>query len=277
MEFKTENKQLVSIAACLQGMKNDVYVCEDILSEDLRKYIVWAVKDHLLAKKIIVLFENEGKPQISEIFSDHGMYCAAFLYQEERSFTQYFKIEADSFERAKELCRQAVFECMSSEFSIAFLYLILNQDGLNIGQNKRVYLTFRLDLKNLEDKKEADAVRLCAQMLQKTLEEAGYTNWSGYKLLQMKNRRQQYSSFIELYQDIACGERLHNVQRRFWKQKLFLKGKLCLLVKIIKILCIFIGAAALCIFIANLFLGENIFLRLFVNSFEKIGTESLLQ
>lgn len=277
MRFKTENKELVSIAACIQGMKNDVYVCEDILSEDLRKYIVWAVKDHLLAKKIIVLFENEGRPEALEIFSSQGMYCAAFPYQEERSFTQHFRAEADSFEMAKELCRQAVFECMSSEFSVSFLYLILNQDGLNIGQNKRVYLTFRLDLKNLENKKEADAAKLCAQILQKTLEEAGYTNWSGYKLLQMKNHRQQYSSFIELYQDITGGEKLHSTRRRFWKQRLFLKGKLCLLLKILKILCILIGAVAFCVFIANLFLGENIFLRLFINSFEKIGTESLLQ
>lgn len=275
MLFQTENRRLVSIAKCLSGRKNDVYICEDVLLPDRKKYTVWAVKDHLLAKKIVDWFENENRPEAAETFSDNGMYCVSFPYTAERSLLLYACTEECSFHGVRTLCGQVVFTCMTSKLPRGILYLILKQNGLNINQG-RVYLTYQLDLSGMSEKSEMDNVRLCAEILQDILENTGCTDWSGYELLQKKNKRAQYQSFTELYQDIAFGEKLQRTKGKY-KLSLFFKKKLSVILKIVKIFCIASIIAALIVFLANLCLGENIFMRLFENYFIKIGTESLLQ
>lgn len=274
MLFQTENRRLVSIAKCLNGMKNDVYICEDILSPNREKYTVWAVKDHILAKKIVDWFENESRPEAAETFSNHGMYCVSFPYDMERSLA-YAHMEDCSFQGAKTLCEQIVFTCMTSKLPKGLLYFVLKQGGLNVCQS-RVYLTYQLDLSRLSEKSEADNVRLCAKILQDMLEDIGSVDWSGYELLQKKNKRIQYGTFIELYQDIVSGEKLHKTKRSYKFHRFFQK-KLSIALKIIKILCIALIITAAAVFTANLCLGENIFVSLFENHFVKIGTESLLQ
>ena len=92
MLFQTEKRRLVSIAKCLNGIKNDIYICEDILSPDRKKYTVWAIKDHFLSKKIVDWFENESRPETAETFSDNGMYCVSFPYAAERSLLLYLSL-----------------------------------------------------------------------------------------------------------------------------------------------------------------------------------------
>ncbi len=275
MLFQTEKRRLVSIAKCLNGIKNDIYICEDILSPDRKKYTVWAIKDHFLSKKIVDWFENESRPEAAETFSDNGMYCVSFPYAAERSLLLYVCTEDCSFSGLRTLCRQVIFTCMTSKLPGGILYLVLKQNGINISQG-RVYLTYQLDLSELSEKSETDNVRLCAKILQDILENTGCTDWSGYELLQKKNKRAQYRSFTELYQDIAFGEKLCKTKGKY-RLGLLLKKKLSVVLKIIKILCIVTVIAALAVFLANLCLGENIFMRLFENHFIKIGTESLLQ
>jgi len=275
MLFQTEARCLASVAKCLNGIKNDVYICEDIDSPGREKYTVWAVKDHLAAKKIINWFENESRPEQAEIFSDNGMYCVSFPYAPRRSLLLYAHTEDSSLEGRRELCRQVLFACMTSGLPRGILYLILKQGGLNISQG-RVYLTYQLDLNGLEDKTEAETVGLCAKILQDILEETGCTDWSGYELLQKKNKRAQYISFTELYQDIAFGEKLRKTKGKY-KLRFFFKKKIPTVLKIIKILCIVTAVTAFAVFLINLCLGENIFMRLFENHFTRIGTESLLQ
>ena len=275
MLFQMEKRHLVSIAKCLNGRKNDVYICEDRFSPDRKKYTVWAVKDHLLAKKIVDWFENESRPEAAETFSNHGMYCVSFPYAAKRSLFLYACMEDCSLNGLRTLCKQVVFTCMSSKLPRGILYLVLKQDGLNVSQGK-VYLTCQLDLSELSEKSETDNVRLCARILQDILEDTGCTDWSGYELLQKKNKRAQYQSFTELYQDIASGEKLCKIQGKY-RLNLFFKKKISVVFKIVKIFCIVAAIAALVVFLANLCLGENIFMRLFENRFIKIGTESLLQ
>lgn len=275
MLFQTKNRCLASIAKCLNGRKNDIYICEDILSPDREKYTVWAVKDHLLAKKIVDWFENENRPEMAETFCDNGMYCVSFPYAIERSLLLYICTEDCSLNGLRTLCRQVIFTCMTSKLPEGILYLLLKQGKLNICKGT-VYLTYQLDLNELSEKNETDNVRLCAKILQELLEDTGCTDWSGYVLLQKKNKRAQYMSFTELYQDIAFGEKLRKT-KGIYSLNVFLRKKLPVIVKIIKIFCIVIIITAFIVFLGNLCLGENVFTYLFENHFTKIGTESLLQ
>lgn len=277
MIVRSETKQLLCIGSGIVGSKNDVYICENISANKKELYTLCIIKDHLLAKRLTECFENGTKPEATEIFSDMGMYCIAFPYRQERRLKNFILTERISVTDIKEICRKVVFECMSSKIPWQILYLILKNEYIHIDTEQKIYFTYELNLEYLKNKSETDCAVLCGRYLKELLEQVKCTSWSGYQLLKMKNKRRQYKTFAELYGDISGGAVIYKTGGLSWRVKKFLEKYRGTILKIVKIFCIVIGVIALFVMVSDLIFGENPFLRLFVNTFKQIGTESMLQ
>lgn len=275
MVFRTGKKQLTCISELFQGKNNGIYICED--RENQEKYCLWAVKNHRLAGQLTEYFEGESIPENTEIFSMGKIYYVMFPYREERKFTDFFPIESGSQEEAKELCRRAVFLCLTCGFPMPVLYLLLKQDCLNIGRDKSVYFTCRINLDELQMRTEAECTCCLSAYLEQMLEITGNTSWTGYRLMKMKNSRQHYKKFADLYQDIQSGVKMNKAGTFFDRCKRHLNEKKPVFLRILKVLCVLTGIVALIVLFGDLLFGESPFTRLFVNSFKMIGTESMLQ
>lgn len=274
MAFIYETKQFYCIGRSFSGVKNDIYICEDIYKE---KYTLCIIKDHRLAKRLTEYFEAGKRPGHMEIFSAGGMYCIANPYRGERKLKNFIESQGISFENIKEICGKVVFECMSSRLPWPILYLVIKNEYINIDKNGNIYFTYRLNLEMFREKCEADCAALCAMYLEVFLEEVHQTSWSGYRLLKMKNRRMGYTTFSDLYLDIQAGTGIGKNKGLLIRIKNYIqrhKGKILL---VIKAVCILVGITALIFLITNIIFGDNPLLRLFVNTFKKIGTESMLQ
>lgn len=277
MVFISGEKQFYCIGRSFAGGKNDIYLCEDVSGDEKRKYILLAVKDHRVAKRLTEYFERGRSPAGLEVFSSSGMYCMAIPYCRERSLMEYISVERVSFERVKEICRAVVFACITSELPWPLLYIVLKSGYISIDKQDGIYFTYQLDLEMLREKNEADCVSFCADYLKGFLEKTGYTSWSGYRLLKMKNKRMNYRNFNDLYRDIYFGTEISSKKGFFHRVKLwFFKRKESIL-RVVKICCILVGFAALVFLITDMIFGESPFKRLFVDTMNHIGTESMLQ
>lgn len=277
MVFTSETKQLSSISSCFLGRMNDIYICEEISEGGTEQYTLCMVKNHMLAKRLTEYFENGRRPDDMEVFSFQGMYCIAFPYHQERKLKDFILTESVTPAVIKEICRKVVFECMSSKIPWQILYLILQNEYINMDKENRIYFTYQLNLESVKNKSETECAALCARYLEQLLEHVKYTSWSGYQLLKMKNKRRQYRCFTDLYQDIYQGTGICKTGSFTGRIREFLKKHGGTMLRMVKVLCILVGIMAFILIVSTLILGENPFIRIFINTFKRIGTESMLQ
>ena len=129
----------------------------------------------------------------------------------------------------------------------------------------------------VEDTDERVCVKSCAAMLFSLLSTLTDDTTISYTLLKKKTARTGYYKFIDLYKDIQVATEKIEKKGIFSKiKKIFRKNKHRLL-RILITLCIIAIIVAIIMIVSQLVFGDIPFLRLFINSFEKIGTESLKQ
>ena len=287
MVYYAQGMELEVISQVFHGSANDVAVCRDRLSASGTLYTLLAVHDRACARKMLAVMENSQRTGESPCllrFSQNETMLFLFPYREERKFSAFAAGQMTSPEAGESICINLVMECLSTGLPWPLLYLVLEQDCVQIAKDNTVYFTMILDLKDLEPARtEKNCVSSCARLLLDLL--AGPVaggrrrrkKLKSFELIQKKTRKNAYTGFPELYQDIKVTA-LPTVKPSLKKRaRIFWQNNWDRLFQLLLVLCILLVIAAVVILVSQLIFGDVPLLRLFRHAFDVIGTENLHQ
>lgn len=286
MVYYAKDMELEVVSELFRGSVNDVAVCRDRLSASGTLYTLLAVRDRECARSLLTVMEDNqrsGEPSCLLQFSQNETMLFLFPYREERKFSAFAANQMTSPEAGETICINLVMECLSTNLPWPLLYLVLEQDCVQIAKDNTIYFTLLLDLKDLEPTRtERNCVSSCARLLLELL--AGPVAGGGrrrrktlksYELIWKKTGKSAYTGFPELYQDIkltALPQVKPSLKSRF---RVFWSDNRDRLFRILLVLCILLAVAAAVVLISQLIFGEVPLLRLFRHTFDVIGTENL--
>lgn len=287
MVYYAQGMELEVISQVFHGSANDVAVCRDRLSASGTLYTLLAVHDRACARKMLAVMEDSQRTGESPCllrFSQNETMLFLFPYREERKFSAFAAGQMTSPEAGESICINLVMECLSTGLPWPLLYLVLEQDCVQIAKDNTVYFTMILDLKDLEPARtEKNCVSSCARLLLDLL--AGPVaggrrrrkKLKSFELIQKKTRKNAYTGFPELYQDIKVTA-LPTVKPSLKKRaRIFWQNNRDRLFRLLLVLCILLVIAAVVILVSQLIFGDVPLLRLFRHAFDVIGTENLHQ
>ena len=287
MVYYARNMELEVISQVFHGSVNDVAVCRDRLSASGTLYTLLAVHDRECARKLLTVMEDSqrtGEASCLLQFSQNETMLFLFPYREERKLSAFAAGQMTSPEAGEAICINLVMECLSTSLPWPLLYLVLEQDCVQIAKDNTVYFTTILDLKDLEPARtERNCVSSCARLLLDLLAGpvAGGRHRSrklkSFELIRKKTGKNAYTGFPELYQDIkvtALPQVKPSLKSRF---HVFWNNNRDRLFRILLALCVLLAVAAVVVLISQLIFGDVPLLRLFRHTFDVIGTENLHQ
>ncbi len=264
-----------------QGKVNDVYVCQDMAGEGLVYYTVLMIHDREIAKKVMELFHKRDKQAKNKFIADFTWkesYMVVFDHVRERRLDKFFTSEIASINECEQLCLNLTVECLASGMPYPLLYLQLKQGEIHISKDKSVYLGYCIDLEGFDETVgERECATLCAQKVFSLIAEINSGRATSYKLLEKKTLKSGYQRFTDLYKDLKMAMQPLKKEGIFTKIKKFFKYNQDRIFHLLMVVCILLGLLALMMVISQIFFSDVPFLRLFINTFKVIGTESLLQ
>lgn len=287
MVYYAQGMELEVISQVFHGSANDVAVCRDRLSASGTLYTLLAVHDRACARKMLTVMEDSQRTGESPCllrFSQNETMLFLFPYREERKFSAFASGQMTSPEAGESICINLVMECLSTGLPWPLLYLVLEQDCVQIAKDNTVYFTMILDLKDLEPARtEKNCVSSCARLLLDLL--AGPVaggrrrrkKLKSFELIRKKTGKNAYTGFPELYQDIkvtALPRVKPSLRKRF---RIFWQNNRDRLFRLLLVLCILLVIAAVVILVSQMIFGDVPLLRLFRHTFDVIGTENLHQ
>ena len=288
MIYYAQNMELEVISQVFHGSVNDVAVCRDRLSASGTRYTLLAVHDRECARRLLTVMEDSQRSGESSCllqFSQNETMLFLFPYREERKFSAFAAGQMTSPEAGEAICINLVMECLSTDLPWPLLYLVLEQDCVQIAKDNTVYFTMILDLKDLEPARtERNCVSSCARLLLDLL--AGPVAGGGrrrrkklksFELIRKKMGKNAYTGFPELYQDIkltALPQVKPSLKSGFL---IFWRNNRDRLFRILLVICILLAIIAAVVLISQLAFGDVPLLRLFRHTFDVIGTENLHQ
>ena len=173
MTFESQNSSYTVVSTLFSGEANCCYMAR--LSDDMggRSFTIVAVKDH---EAIRTLMEAESKistimdSQLVDAFSYGNDYLLVFPYRQARPLDSFFVGEALSLPQVEEIGTNLLLACISASLPYPVLYLLLEQGQINISRDGGIYLTYVVDLKDMDIRKtERDCTVKCAQILRSIL------------------------------------------------------------------------------------------------------------
>lgn len=283
MVYYAEGKELEVISTAFCGSVNDVYVCRNRSSSSGALYTLLSVRDRACAKKMLSLAgEEDGQSPWLMHFAQNEELIFAFPFREERKFSAFARGQAVSAEVAESICVNLVMECLSACLPWPLLYLVLEQDGVQIAKDNTVYFTLCLDLSALDtEKTEQNCVSSCARLMMDLFAAPAASarkkrsRVKSFELIAKKSAKNAYAGFPELYRDIkltAIPEEKTTLLKRAkgaWRRNR--DG----LFRVLLVLCAVLVIAALAALATQMIYGEIPWLRIFRNTFDVIGTENL--
>lgn len=280
MIYRSDRLTLRSVMDVFQGEINDVMICEEIYGSRECYYTLLAVKNHETVKKLLRIMKQSEKGEncCVDMFSSDNCFCMVFPYVKERKLSEFYMAKAMPLALCEEICLNLLLQCMTSPLPYPLLELVLKQGQIHLLKDNSIALGYCLDLSELdENSTQKECVTQCAIRVRELLQEKTSRKNVSYQLLLKKIPKQSYREFRELYQDIrmsAVGMEKQSIKSRlkgFWNRNQ--TRILCRLLQLSVVLVILVGIMFLC----NVIWGDIPFLRLFVNTFKQIGTESLLK
>ncbi|MBQ3546022.1 MAG: hypothetical protein IJA34_13735 [Lachnospiraceae bacterium] len=281
MIYQIKNMLLNVTQELLKGEVNDVVVCQDLSAVTKVFYTVLVIKDHDVAKKILKIYEESGtgseKTYITKgTYQDN--YLMVFPYEEERELERFFKAEIDNLDNLETLCSEVVIKCITSGIPFPIMYLQFQQKKINKSKAGEIFFSYALDLKDLsENIGERECVTLCAKTLFSMLSRITNESTVSYTLLMKKTNRDGYFKFIDLYKDIQAATMTIDKRKLWVRIKMFFSKHGEKIYRFILAICLTAAVIALVMLLSQLIFGDIPLYRIFVNTFKKIGTESMLQ
>lgn len=286
MIYYSGNMELEVISEIFRGQVNDVVVCRNRLSAADARYTLLVVHDRDCARTMLRIMENNtrsGESPCLGCMTQNEDLIFIFPYREERKFSSFAKGQVSGPRVGEQICVNVVMECLSNGLPWPLLYLVLEQDGVQITKDNSIYFTMCLDLSQLDaEKTERNCVSSCAGLLLGLLtapERNGRSKkrkqLQSFDLMYKKTAKNAYSSFPELYQDIkltALPEEKVSLKNRIKGMWVRNRDRLF---RILLVLCTILVIVALAALITQIIFGDIPWLRLFQNNFDVIGTENL--
>ena len=270
-----------------RGKVNYVIICQDMAVGEKVYYTVLVVHDRTLAKKLMDLFHGrrgQVKDRFVAVFTWKDTYLMVFDYVRERPLKQFFESEIATLAECERFCLNLTMECLACGVPFPILYLQLLQDQIHISKDKNAYLGYCIDLEPFsEDMTERDCATLCAQKIFPLLgqismgKKGRVSKATSYKLLENRSWKSGYHRFTDLYKDLKMAAVPLKKDGIITRIKRFFRHHQDTIFRLLLILCVVLGLLALIMIVSQLIFGDVPFLRLFVNTFKQIGTESLLQ
>ncbi|MDO4292924.1 MAG: hypothetical protein Q4C65_06795 [Eubacteriales bacterium] len=278
MKYQSERLALRKVREVYRGRVNDIDVCED--RDTGVCFTVLTVKDHAAVRELLEVFERgrDGTEGCAAMFARGQDFCVAFESVRERFLWDFYMGESISASVRDEICRNLILACMASRLPYPLLYLTLAQQQIHLNRDGSVSLSCAVDLEDMDRScTESQCASECALIVRQLLEDAGGSRTVGYRLLQRKLLRQGYQSFRELYTDLrlSAPKPARGGIRAFFRE-LFYKNQW----RIFRFLLTGSAVLALLVLImivSSLIWGDIPLFRLFFNTFQKIGTESLVK
>lgn len=263
---------------------NEILVCENIADSSRELYTVIQVTDHETVKKFLELNEHAEDVQdnvLIDCFASEGKYLIVYPYKKERPLDLFYVGSTMSVAQCEETGINLIIACMTSNLPWPLLYLALMQGQINISRDNSVYLSYALDLTDLDpDIGEKDCVVECAKILIRLLEPAVNQyrrRANSYILLQKKADKRAYDRFRDLYKDLKLASVRVKKRNIFTRIRIWFERNRDTFFRIILVISIALAVFVILTFLTNLIFGDVPWLRLFIRSFDKIGLESLLQ
>ncbi|MBO6215508.1 MAG: hypothetical protein J6N76_08225 [Lachnospiraceae bacterium] len=282
MVYHSRNLRLSEVQLVSENESGKVVVCEDLGSPERTRYSVYVTEDHEIIARLHRIYEKaKNIPEDTQIhyFSDGGKFLIVNPYVAARPLRRFYMGQNMPIPKCEEICKNYIIACMTADLPWPLLYLAMSQEQVNISRDGSVYLSYLMDL-SLADESivEGDCVRLLVSdfvfMFQ---QKPANLRWDLRQLILRRNERAVFSKFTEIYRDvdIASGRSgKGGLLRRFaiWveenKDRMF---------RVLLIISIILVVFTLVTFLTNALFGDVPWLKLFIRSFERIGTESLLQ
>ena len=227
--------------------------------------------------------KRENYPAIIKILRENiWTWCKLFYYkfdyEKEREISDFYLGTAFPLSQCERICVNFVLACLSSGLPYPLLYLLLRDKKINLTSDDNIYFSYYFDLTDFNaDINEAECVLLAAMLIKDLLEKHEEEKSISYKLINRKIKREGYKKFSELYKDIklsASGDQKKGIIAAI---KRFLHRHEDGLKRACMTICTVLIIVMLLSFLSERISGDNIFRRLFTNTFTTIGTESMLQ
>lgn len=281
MNYHSDKMNLNCIQIVFSNPVNDVLICRDMNGEEGNIYTVIAIKQHEIAKKLLEVCANENKPHdyfLIDHFSYMGQDIWVFPYAKERPISRFYTGDSLEVTQCEDVCRSLVLNCISCGLPFPILYMVLTQGLIHISKELSVYFSYGFDLRLFDETKtEQDCVVECAKILLSLLETKSSQKAISYKLLQKRTNSMGYHLFAELYKDIIFSASYKGRLNIIKKFRIWFDDKKDSLFQVLLVICVILISFAVVSILTQLIFGDVPWLRVFVNSFKQIGTESLLQ
>ena len=281
MTFESQKAIYTIVSTLFSGESNCCYVARLSDEMDGRSFTIIAVKDHdairtlMEAESRIANIENS---QLVDFFSYGNDYILVFPYRQERPLVTFFVGEALTLGEIEEIGTNLLLTCISASLPYPLLYLLLDQGQINLSKDGSIYFSYVIDLKYMDLRRtERDCTVKCAQILRALLATKENEKNISYELISRKSDNNSYNSFTELYRDLRIAAMPVEKKGILIRIKSFFVRNADLLFGILFWVCLILGIIALIVLLSHVVWGDIPILRLFVNTFKNIGTESLLQ
>ncbi|MCR5503817.1 MAG: hypothetical protein K6F53_12500 [Lachnospiraceae bacterium] len=278
MIFESSKLKLEEVSTVRITPVNDCLICKDLKTNGAVMYTVLRVRDHEMVRNLLTMYEalESNDNPLLDSYSAEGDHIFIFPYRKERPLDLFYMGDTMPLQQSEDICINVILTCMTSGLPWPLLYLALRQGLLNLNRDDSVYLTYTIDLSELNPEiREKDCVVECARILMTLLESKAAQKADSYLLLQKKSANQSYSFFTELYRDVrlaSAPKRKKGLWHRFLR---FLAARSDFFFGILFWICLILAIVAIAMFLTNIAFGDIPWLRLFFNSFKKIGTEVL--
>ncbi len=287
MVYHVGNMILQQTQEVFRGKVNDVIVCQNMADSTMPYYTVWIVHDRRMAKKLMQLFHDAREQKKTKFIADFiwkDNYLMVFDYVKERPLQQFFTSEIATLAECEEMALNLTVECMASGVPYPVLYLQLQQNQIHISSDKNVYLSYAVDLESFSPYiTERECATLCAQKLFPLLGQVSagrkgkLSKATSYRLLESRSWKSGYHRFMDLYKDLKMAAVPLKKDGFFKQLQKFYRHHQDTIFRLLLVVCVVAAILALITLVSQMLFGDIPFLRLFVNTFKVIGTESLLQ
>ncbi len=279
MVYQSGKMTLNCVMEVFCGKVNNVEICENVQDGRSTYFTVLVIKEHDTVRKLMNIIEASqmGRERYIDMFDSSKGFCVVLDYVKERKLTEFFMAKDMSLQVCEDICLNLVVQCMTSGLPYPLLELVIKQGQLQLMKDNGVAISYAIDLEELDEScTEARCVMQCAIRVRDMLEKKVSKKNVGYQLLTKKIPKQSYTCFRELYKDIRLATTTAQKKKIWEKVKAFVarndskifRGFLFASV----ILLLFTGIVIL----SRMLWGEVPLLRLFINTFQQIGTESLV-
>lgn len=278
MTYWHDKMELEVIASLLHGTVNDVLICRDLRSPAAITYTLWVVHDRETLRKLLSLWgaaTAEEQPYLFS-FSENDDVMFGFPYQADRSLFGFAAAQNTSAAVAEKICLSLLMTCLSSGMPFPILYLMLQQEKLQLTAENNVYLSYALDLSALElCTNEGNCAGLAARLAIRLLGDSSKKLPNSCKLLQKKSAKGSYRSFSELYRDIRLTAIPEGKSSLLARLRGMVQRNRDRLFRWLLAFCTVVVIITLLMMVSQALFGDIPFLRLFQHRFDWIGTELL--